>query len=800
VIEGNIDNQGAQTLMISGGTGTDIGTLTGFGRSRGTILSTGGNVAFTGGTLALDADIIATGHVVLNSGAELQLASDVNVTGGYNQTSGALTLGEDTKLIVSDAATLSGGILQARFSPTLNYLAGATAGTLVQAGTGSSYSGVTVVTGSTAELALTSATVGTNLVVTAENNFVGASLGSLTNSGTLSASYPVFIAATGTLGSLTNSGTLSGSNAAIRNLGLIGPIANTGVIAGNISSDAPADLAITGGDGTVFGTLTGYAAGSQGTIVNTGGDLLLAGNIMLNDAVDVGSRTVIADGATLALNAPVGIVGNYSQTGGKLLIGVTSTAAYGQLSVGGTASLTGTNVTLVKLGSAALAAGQAYTVVKAGGALTFSNLTSSITGLNGAFSSVATDGATGLVLTLSDPAGTITPPPPPPPPTTFTGTGIDAGGPGVGTGAALDAIADLGGSSATPVITDVLLPLSQLPIAQQQTAIIQLSPTQLTPQVIAVAVSPAVNAIVQHQEVLAAAVTGREERGLAAGSQGQRGAVWGQFLINSATRAAVSAASPYKASSYGVMVGADLIGTPNLIAGGAISWVNSTANGRGNISGSSTTLNSFQATGYFTWQPGDPETSGLAIDGQLGFGYNHYDQRRRIDFLGVSARASYDGQQYLGNLRASYTIPLSTSASVTPFASIREVHLRNAGYQERDAASANLKVSKLNVDALSHEIGFQGAGIFEGASGRFAPMLKLGWVHTYTNGPIPLTAVLGGVAFTSTAARGARDGLTVGAGLSFMQTERFRIGAQYEGDLRRDFKSHSGTVKMTFNL
>jgi len=797
VIAGNIDNRSAQTLLISGGTGTDVGTLTGFGEGRGTILSTGGHVEFASGTLALNDDIIATGHIVSNSGADLRLGSGTTITGGYSQTSGSLILAQDAKLVVSDAATLSGGTISASFSPVANYLAGATAGTLVQAGTGSSYTGVSVSTGSTPGLALASATVGTNLIVAAENNFVGGSLGSLSNEGTLSASYPVYIAATGTLGSLTNSGTLSGSNAAIRNLGLIGPIANTGVIAGNIVSDARADLSITGGGGTVFGTLTGYATGSQGTISNTGGNLVLGGNILLNDAVDVGSRTVLADGATLAVNAPVGIVGNYSQTGGKLLIGVTSTAAYGQLSVTGSANLTGTNVTLVKLGSAALAAGQAYTVVKAGGALTFSNLTSSITGLNGVFSSVASGGATGLVLTLSDPGGTITPPPPA---TNFTGTGIAAGGPGVGTGAALDAIADLGGAAAAPVITDVLLPLSQLPLERQVAAIIQLAPTQLTPQVIAVAVSPAVSAIVQHQDVLAAAATGREERGLAAGSQGQRGAVWGQFLINSATRAAVSAASPYEASSYGVMIGADLIGTSNLIAGGAISWVNSTANGRGNISGSATTLNSFQATGYFTWQPGDPETAGLAIDGQLGFGYNQYDQRRRIDFLGVSARASYDGQQYLGGLRASYTIPLSTSASVMPFASIREVHLHNAGYQERDAGSANLQVSKLDVDSLSHEIGFQGAGIFEGKSGRFAPVLKLGWVHTYTNGPIPLTAVLGGVAFTSTSARGARDGLTVGTGLSFMQTERFRIGVQYDGDLRRDFKSHSGTVKMTFNL
>ncbi|MET3826255.1 hypothetical protein ABIC16_001948 [Sphingomonas sp. PvP055] len=799
VIAGNITNSSAEPLRISGGTGTTVGTLTGFGGGRGTIVSSGGDVVFDAGTIALQSDITATGHTVSNSGAELRLPTSATISGAYHQTSGSVRLAQDAKIVVDGTATLSGGTVTTSFSPTSNYLAGATVGTLVQGGTGSSYAGVTVSTGSITGLALTPGTAGTNLIVSADNNFVGGSLAGLANAGALSAAYPVYIAASGSLGSLTNSGTLSGSAAAIRNLGVIGPIVNTGVIAGNIESDTDGTLAIAGGSGTVFGTLTGYAAGSQGTIVNAGGNLVMTGNILLNDAINVGTRTVVLDGAALAVNAPVAITGNYTQTGGKLLIGVTSTAAYGQLSVSGSANLTGTNVTLVKLGTATLAAGQAYTLVKANGGLAFSNLTSSVTGLTGAFSSVASAGATGLVLTLSDPNGTITPPPPVRP-TTFTGTGAQAGGAGVGTGAALDAIADAGSAAAAPVITNILLPLSQLTPAQQQTAIVQLSPTQLTPQVIAVAVSPAVNAIVQHQEVLAAAVTGREERGLAAGSQAQRGVIWGQFLASSARRAAVSAASPYKASSYGVMVGADLLGTSNFIAGGALSWVNSNAHGRGNIRGSSTTLNSFQATGYFTWQPGDPDNSRFTIDGQIGFGYNHYDQLRRIDFLGVSARASYDGQQYLGNLRTSYTIPLSTSTSLTPFASIREVHLHNSGYEESEAGTANLKVAKLDVDSLSHEIGVQGGGVFDSASGRFAPMLKLGWVHTYTNGPIPLTAVLGGVAFTSTSARGARDGLTVGAGMSFMRTERFRIGLGYDGDLRRDFKSHAGTIKMTFSL
>lgn len=370
----------------------------------------------------------------------------------------------------------------------------------------------------------------------------------------------------------------------------------------------------------------------------------------------------------------------------------------------------------------------------------------------------------------------------------------------MGTGAALDAIADTGGAGATQVITQVLLPLAVLTPDQQQRGIVQLAPSQLTPQVIAVAVSPAVNAVVQHQEVLAANFSGREERGMAAGSQGQRGSVWGQFLLNTAKRGDSGGSSPYRAHSYGVIVGADLIGTSNLVAGGALSWVRSSANGRSDLSGSQTRLNSLQATGYFTWQPGEADTPGLTIDGQLGFGYNFYRQKRRIDFLSQTARASFEGQQYLVNVRASYTIPLGDTASITPFAGLREVHLRNAAYAERGAGAANLQVRKLNVDSFGHEIGIQTSAIVESASGSFAPSLKLGWVHNYTNAPIPLTAVLGGVTFTSASARGSRDGAAVGAGLTFTQSDSFRIGVQYDGEFRRAFQSHTATVKLRYNF
>ena len=59
----------------------------------------------------------------------------------------------------------------------------------------------------------------------------------------------------GSLGSLTNTGTLSGAIAAIYNAGALGPIGNSGVIAGNIQNLAGTDLLT----GTIKNTTVNYS-------------------------------------------------------------------------------------------------------------------------------------------------------------------------------------------------------------------------------------------------------------------------------------------------------------------------------------------------------------------------------------------------------------------------------------------------------------------------------------------------------------------------------------------------------------
>ncbi|KPF81104.1 hypothetical protein IP70_24570, partial [alpha proteobacterium AAP38] len=303
-LSGNINNQSSNNLTIAGGTSGTIGTLTGT-TGQGTINNTLGNVVLASGNLLLNDSIVATGRTVSNSGATVTLTSIVNVTGDYGQTGGQLILNSGAKLVVSGAASITGGTVAASLSATGNYAPGLET-TLVSTGAASAVSGVVTVTGLSG-LITSSTLAGNNLVLTYGNHYVGGTLGSLANTGTVSAATAVYVASTGNLGSLVNTGTLSG----------------------NIVNQAARDLTIAGGGAGTVGVLTG------GTITSTLGNVVLAsGNLLLNDRFNVGSGTLINSGAAVTLQNSLQ-VSKFSQTDGQLNLDGNS------LSVTGAASITG---------------------------------------------------------------------------------------------------------------------------------------------------------------------------------------------------------------------------------------------------------------------------------------------------------------------------------------------------------------------------------------------------------------------------------------------------------------------------
>ncbi|WP_211165894.1 autotransporter outer membrane beta-barrel domain-containing protein [Azoarcus sp. TTM-91] len=880
LIAGNIGNTSANALTIVGGSGGTIGTLTGVSggtgsADKGTITSTTANVVFSDGALLLNDNIVATGHTIANTGAQLLLSNQVTMTGAYLQTTGSLQLDSSSAgLTVTGAANITGGEIElGGFSASANNLVNQGSVLAVSGGSGSTFTGLSYAS-DVEGLELAGSVTGNSLSLTGGNNYIGASLASLDNSGTLNAFNPVYVASTGSLGTLTNSGALIGTGAGVRNLGSIGTISNdgsivggtigiynygsassiselnssgtiqgqlgivndgtigllhnqglvtgsvnaifssgqlgtirnAGVIAGNIVNTSTNALSITGGTISAPGTLTGYGGGI-GTISSTAANVLfLGGGVqLLNSNINVGSNAVVNSGGVLMVNEAISITGNYTQSTGGLIVGVSS-SSYGNLLVSGNASLTGGFVNMQALGGGSVQEGT-YTIVSAGSGLSLGNLSYYASGYVVTGSLVTVGGNTQLVLTVGDGGGVPT--------TEYTRIGQQQGGFATGMGVALDRIAAIASSSGvTPAAaafqSDVLAPLGALSEGEQQVGVAQLAPNQLTPQLISTAVKPVAMAIGQHQEMIAGVMNGSDRNAVAQmagltgqssgdGLLGQRGAFWGELVGGVADRDNSRKAAGYRASSAGFVIGADWYASPSFMAGLAFSWIRNDLDGRGVSSGSKTQADTYQVTAYSLWLP-DWADGRLSIAGQLGIGVNRYDQSRRIDFLGVKAKADYDGEQYLGQVTVGYDFPLNQNLTLTPQFSLMAARLENDGYTEHGAGAANLKVDHLSTDVLTQELGVKLSASFDTAAGRLAPDVKVAWLHEYEDGAIRTSGAMGGVAFTSSSTRLSADGVTVGVGATLDKKNGVKLRLEYNGDFRHAYQAHTGVLRASWDF
>lgn len=587
-------------------------------------------------------------------------------------------------------------------------------------------------------------------------------IGSISNSGTITGATG--IGNIGVITSLTNSGTISGTTAAIDNSGSIGAITNSGVISGNIVNSSANVLTINGNSSSdAFGTLTG------GSISSTTANVVFgSGNILLEDNVNVTGRTLFNTGATVKVTSAAipTVTGAYNQTGGGLVVGVTSSSNYGYLSVTGNASVSNSTV---NLNGTTMQAGESYTVVRAGGTGTYASNTATVTGRGGLTASLGTTG-NNLVVTL------VT-------------KDYGGGGGGDQMGSTLQQIAGRSDSTASAFQTGVLVPLDALPVAQQAQAIKQLTPGQNAPssQMSQSAAGAVLGAVEQHQQT---AMSYDPATGKAAGSDTSDASLWGQFLGGGAIRSSNSAADGYKLWNYGVAFGVDNRFTPNLMAGMAVSWVRVLSQGIDNTSGSSTTLDNFQLTQYGTWREGR-----AFVDWQMAAGWNVFDQNRTIGFLNSTASARYNGQQYLAKAKLGYDFSITDSTKLTPMAGWTWMRAINESYSEAGAGAANLEVDRQVVNTVSHGLGAKVSTTLSTGWGVLKPEMRVEWIHDYTQGAIATSGLMGGSAFASSAPRVTPDGARLGLAASLNTDGEWSFRTEYEAELRNGYQSHTGLVK-----
>ncbi|NVZ20773.1 autotransporter domain-containing protein [Pseudomonas costantinii] len=638
----------------------------------------------------------------------------------------------------------------------------------------------------------------------------GGSIGSLTNSGTVTGNAGIYN--TGSIDSLTNSGTITGQYAAIYNdkLGTLGPITNSGVIAGAIMNEASQDLNINGGTGSTFGLLTGFGGGTDtgnvGLITNTASNVIFgSGNQLLNDNINVGSFKVSNQG-TLLVNNSITITGNYDQAANaKLLIGVSDSAVaagtasdsgYGRLVVTGDANIaSGSSVGLVSTHTYGFAQGQRYLVVQAGGAGTNYNadtLHYSVAGYDVSGASVVDGANKNLVLTVGA-VQSVTPPVTPP----------TSSGP-INRANTADGTASLAGLFNYQGFNADLMNVFNAAAANGSTAAGNKAGAQLSPTAnLAAATQGSVASTVQVLNVTSAHLEGLRggSTGVSTGEGPPTSGLWTQAFGGTAHMDERDDIAGYSARYNGLLLGADGMLNDNWRLGGLFSYTKTTLNNNGNNDGSSADVKSYGLFGYASYN-----ANPWYLDLSVGAVQHQYDTQRQVDFTGVNgtAKGSHNGMQYTASAQAGYPIDLGASMAnviLTPIAGLSYSTLRQDSYTEKGGAGTALHVNADNLNSLKSDLGAKLARAFATSYGSLTPSAQLTWRHEYRDSALQSVAnfsadTTGATSFSSTGPKAVEDTGVLSVGLTLVTHNNLTVAAHYTGETGGGFNANTGDLQV----
>ncbi|MFC5431665.1 autotransporter domain-containing protein [Paraburkholderia denitrificans] len=836
-------NSGTISVLNNNSGGQMIGGSAGI-RNTGSVstFSNNGLIATTG-----IAGTIASGIQNAGSIGTLTNTATGTITGAGRGIFNSGTIGIVNNMgLLAGSGTVSGSIFGIDNS-------GGSIGTILNSGTikGSTYTGTIVGYGVLGENSGTIGTLNNSGTITNELGVLirsGATLGTLTNTGAIVGTFSGVVAQTGTIGvidntglisgatsqtvtgfpsspytgifalagasigSVTNSGTIAGLFNAIKvdSTSTIGQIVNSGLIAGNITNAGTHDLSISGGSGAVFGTLTGISGGigssAAGTITNTSSNVVFgSGNLLLNDQVNVGSHAVNNIGATLQVNNPIAITGNYTQgASATLLVGVAdgavaggspgSDSGYGRLVVSGTANIaSGSAVTLQKLNAYGFAAGQRFVVIDAAGTGTNYNegtLRYSIAGTTGLVATgaaVANGEKSDLVLTLAN-ATTSTPTSPAP-------TGATAP----------NAVSALTGLANYTGISPALLNLYNASLALDaggstqalNAAGKQLSPTSQTSSSRAAAAPTydVLDIISSHANGLRLAQN--RGSGISTGDASPSWGVWGQAFGGHASQDERDAVDGYSANYGGLLFGVDRSVTETWRVGGAFSYSNAAVNNTGDTAGNNTRINSYGLLGYASYV-----ANRWYANLSVGAIQQRYDTNRLVAFPGFSgdAHGSFNGQQYVARGEVGYPLALGV-ATVTPLASLTYSYLHQSAYTESGGNGAALSVDSSHLSSVTTDIGAKIEREVPTSFGVLVPDLTVAWRHEYDNTRALTNATFaadpsGQTSFTVLGTSPMTNSAILTAGVTLLNQKNLSLTARYDVQIGQGYLSQAGSVRL----
>lgn len=176
---------------------------------------------------------------------------------------------------------------------------------------------------------------------------------------------------------------------------------------------------------------------------------------------------------------------------------------------------------------------------------------------------------------------------------------------------------------------------------------------------------------------------------------------------------------------------------------------------------------------------------GLYLSGAIGAGKANLEAERAIAFAGRTARSDHDTDIYSASLAFRYPLHMN-NWRISPALGVSYVHLREDGFEESGAGSANLEIDARNDDSVKSHLGGRIERPLSFAGLSMTPTLELEWRHEFHPDSEPLKSRLagGGDKFTTPGRDLAEDMLFLGASLKANISEFAYCDVRYDLEIQ----------------
>ena len=178
------------------------------------------------------------------------------------------------------------------------------------------------------------------------------------------------------------------------------------------------------------------------------------------------------------------------------------------------------------------------------------------------------------------------------------------------------------------------------------------------------------------------------------------------------------------------------------------------------------------------------------VNGTVNYSTSDYKEQRAVTGVGIASK--YDVDTWGGQVMTGYDM----ASGLTPKAGLRYLHIKQDSYT--DTLGQNVKTD--NTDLLTAVAGVNYAYDFVEKDYTLTPEVRLAATYDIVSDNADATVVMGTGSYTTSGKRLPRFGVEAGVGVTMNMFDALDVSLNYDAGIRRDYTSHTGTVKFKYNF